>query len=82
MVNELVDELPRLISESDTHVSQLALLLVSRLSETMPHCTDKIPNGVLPAALTLVRSPLLQGKALHVMAGFFCSLTRSGNLSE
>ena len=42
MVNDLIDELPRLISESDTHVSQLALMIVSRLSETMPQSMDKV----------------------------------------
>lgn len=42
MVNDLIEELPRLISESDTHVSQLALMIVSRLSETMPQSMDKV----------------------------------------
>ena len=42
MVNDLIDELPRLISESDTHVSQLALMIVSRLSETMPQSMEKV----------------------------------------
>lgn len=78
MVNSLIDELPRLVSESDLHLSQLALQLVSCISTTHPQCMEKIPAGVLPAALTLIRSPLLQGSALTAMTSFFCHLVKSG----
>ncbi|KAF5731795.1 cullin-associated NEDD8-dissociated protein 1 [Tripterygium wilfordii] len=80
----IIVELSTLISDSDLHMTALALELCCTLM------TDKRPssnvglavrNKVLPQALTLIKSSLLQGQALLALQNFFAALVYSANTS-
>ncbi|CAH2045730.1 unnamed protein product, partial [Thlaspi arvense] len=77
-------ELSSLISVSDLHMTALALELCCTLM-TGKSCSENISlavrNKVLPQALTLVKSPLLQGQALSALQGFFEALVYHANTS-
>lgn len=72
MVDAVLAELPPLISESDMHVSQMALSFLSTLAVTHPSSLGQLSGGnILQQLITLVRSPLLQGGALAAMLDFY-----------
>lgn len=72
MVDAVLAELPPLISESDMHVSQMALSFLSTLALTHPASLGQLSSGsILQQLITLVRSPLLQGGALAAMLDFY-----------
>nr|XP_009762524.1 PREDICTED: cullin-associated NEDD8-dissociated protein 1 [Nicotiana sylvestris]XP_009762525.1 PREDICTED: cullin-associated NEDD8-dissociated protein 1 [Nicotiana sylvestris] len=80
----IVMELSTLISDSDLHMTALALelcctLMADRRSSANVGLT--VRNKVLPQALTLVRSSLLQGQALLALQNFFAALVYSANTS-
>ncbi|KAH0939664.1 hypothetical protein HID58_007125 [Brassica napus] len=80
----IVVELSSLICVSDLHMTALALELCCTLM-TGKSCSENISlavrNKVLPQALTLVKSPLLQGQALLALQGFFEALVYHANTS-
>lgn len=72
MVDAVLAELPPLISESDMHVSQMALSFLSTLAVTHPSSLGQLSGGnILQQLIALVRSPLLQGGALAAMLDFY-----------
>lgn len=72
MVDAVLAELPPLISESDMHVSQMALSFLSTLAVTHPSSLGQLSAGsILTQLIALVRSPLLQGGALAAMLDFY-----------
>lgn len=72
MVDAVLAELPPLISESDMHVSQMALSFLSTLAVTHPSSLGQLAGGnILQQLIALVRSPLLQGGALAAMLDFY-----------
>lgn len=72
MVDAVLAELPPLISESDMHVSQMALSFLSTLAVTHPSSLGQLSGGnILTQLIALVRSPLLQGGALAAMLDFY-----------
>lgn len=72
MVDAVLAELPPLISESDMHVSQMALSFLSTLAVTHPASLGQLSGGnILQQLIALVRSPLLQGGALAAMLDFY-----------
>ena len=72
MVDAVLAELPPLISESDMHVSQMALSFLSTLAHTHPSALGQLSGGaILSQLIVLVRSPLLQGGALAAMLDFY-----------
>lgn len=72
MVDAVLAELPPLISESDMHVSQMALSFLSTLAVTHPSSLGQLSGGnILQQLIALVRSPLLQGGALAAMLEFY-----------
>lgn len=72
MVDAVLAELPPLISESDMHVSQMALSFLSTLAVTHPASLGQLSSGnILQQLISLVRSPLLQGGALSAMLDFY-----------
>ncbi|XP_010314277.2 cullin-associated NEDD8-dissociated protein 1 [Solanum lycopersicum] len=80
----IVMELSTLISDSDLHMTALALelcctLMADRRSSANVGLT--VRSKVLPQALTLVRSSLLQGQALLALQNFFAALVYSANTS-
>ncbi|XP_068013837.1 cullin-associated NEDD8-dissociated protein 1-like isoform X1 [Melanerpes formicivorus] len=70
MLEAVLAELPALISESDMHVSQLAILLLTALAEVCPSCLSKASGPVLAEIFQLVHSPLLQGGTLGAITDF------------
>ncbi|XP_059648314.1 cullin-associated NEDD8-dissociated protein 1 [Cornus florida] len=80
----IIVELSALISDSDLHMTALTLelcytLMADRRSSLNVGST--VRNKVLPQALTLVRSSLLQGQALSALQYFFAALVNSENMS-
>ncbi|KAL3538471.1 hypothetical protein ACH5RR_001837 [Cinchona calisaya] len=80
----IIVELSTLISDSDLHMTALALelcytLMSDRRSNRNVGLT--VRYKVLPQALTLVRSSLLQGQALLALQNFFAALVSSANTS-
>ncbi|KAI3978694.1 hypothetical protein MKX01_015869 [Papaver californicum] len=80
----IIAELSSLISDSDLHMTALALVLCSTLMtdrKSSPDVGLTVRNKVLPQALTLIRSSLLQGHALQALQSFFAALVHSANTS-
>ncbi|PIN20655.1 TATA-binding protein-interacting protein [Handroanthus impetiginosus] len=80
----IVIELSTLISDSDLHMAALALDLCCTLmadKRAGPNVGLTVRNKVLPQALTLIRSSLLQGQALLALQNFFGALVYSANTS-
>ncbi|XP_027159787.1 cullin-associated NEDD8-dissociated protein 1 [Coffea eugenioides] len=80
----IVVELSTLISDFDLHMTALALELCCTLmsdSRSTPNVGLTVRNKVLPQALTLVKSSLLQGQALLALRNFFAALVYSANTS-
>lgn len=81
MIESVLNEIPALIQESDMHVSQVAILLLTCMSKVCPNSLSKIGGTVLPEVLHLVHSPLLQGGALSSILEFLQAivLTKTSN---
>ncbi|KAB2612217.1 cullin-associated NEDD8-dissociated protein 1-like [Pyrus ussuriensis x Pyrus communis] len=79
----IIVELATLISDSDLHMTALALELCCTLmaDRSSPVVGLAVRSKVLPQALTLIRSSLLQGQALLALQNFFASLVYSANTS-
>lgn len=80
----IIVELSALISDSDLHMTALALELCCTLMadrRSSPNVGLTVRNKVLPQALTLLRSSLLQGQALLALQSFFAALVYSANTS-
>ena len=78
MLDKVTDELPILISESDLHIAQLTLTLLTTIAKLHPASLANISDNILPHVLLLVRSSLLQGTALNSMLEFFQALVQAG----
>ncbi|XP_077989699.1 cullin-associated NEDD8-dissociated protein 1-like isoform X1 [Glandiceps talaboti] len=79
MIDGILAECPPLINESDLHVSQLTMNLLTSISKVHSNSMANIDRTILPEVFTLVRSPLLQGSALHAMLEFFQALVATGS---
>jgi cullin-associated NEDD8-dissociated protein 1 len=80
----IITELPSLISDADLHMTALALeLCCTMMADQNRHRNvgAVVRDRVLPQALVLVRSSLLQGQALQALQNFFASLVQSANTS-
>ncbi|KAI3695011.1 hypothetical protein L1987_77999 [Smallanthus sonchifolius] len=80
----IIVELSTLISESDLHMTALTLELCCTLMSDRrsgPTVGLTVRNKVLPQALALVKSSLLQGQALSALQNFFATLVYSANTS-
>lgn len=78
MVATVMQELPALINETDLHISQLTLSLLTSISRVHQQSLSLVPCAILPEILVLVRSPLLQGGALNAMLEFLQALVSLG----
>lgn len=77
-------EISSLISDSDLALTALALeLCCTMMLDKQRHANagTAVSARVLPQALVLVRSPLLQGQALQTLQRFFEVLVQSANTS-
>jgi cullin-associated NEDD8-dissociated protein 1 len=67
-------ELPPLVSESDLHIAQLTMDLLTTVSKCNMTVLPIVQQTSLPEVFKLAQSPLLQGAALNAMLQFFQSL--------
>ncbi|KAL9675175.1 hypothetical protein QQ045_003376 [Rhodiola kirilowii] len=80
----IIVELSTLISDSDLHITALALELCCTLMDdkrAKSNVGRAVKTKVLPQALTLIKSSLLQSHALSALQNFFLGLVSSGNIS-
>ncbi|CAI7780752.1 unnamed protein product, partial [Closterium sp. NIES-54] len=80
----LLTELAPLISDSDLALAALALQLCCSVTRQAPPgsaAAAAVSSKVLPQALALVRSPLLQGQALQALQEFFAVQVRASATS-
>ncbi|KAH9575070.1 hypothetical protein CY35_01G092900 [Sphagnum magellanicum] len=80
----IVTELSSLMSDADLHMTALALELCCTMMVDKQHHANagmSVCERVLPQALVLVKSSLLQGQALQTLQGFFAALVQSENTS-
>ncbi|XP_044205521.1 cullin-associated NEDD8-dissociated protein 2 [Thunnus albacares] len=79
----VLNELPALVDESDMHVSQVSVTLLTCMAKACPSSLAKISSSVLPGVFRLVHSPLLQGGALAAIVAFLQALvsSKTSNLS-
>ncbi|XP_072052180.1 cullin-associated NEDD8-dissociated protein 1-like [Arachis hypogaea] len=78
----IIVELSELISDSDIHMTALALELCCTLmsdKRSSPSAGLAVRNKVLPQALTLIKSSLLQEQVLLALQNFFAALVYSAN---
>ncbi|XP_068578375.1 cullin-associated NEDD8-dissociated protein 2 [Cebidichthys violaceus] len=73
----VLSELPALVDESDMHVSQVSVSLLTSLSRACSSSLAKISSSVLPCVFRLVHSPLLQGGALAAILDLLQALVLS-----
>ncbi|KAF8067210.1 CAND1 [Scenedesmus sp. PABB004] len=74
----VVGEAAGLVSDSDLSLAALSLKLCVTLLQAQPGVAAEVAGKVLPAALALVRSPLLQGAALAELQALFPALAGTG----
>lgn len=72
-----LSEVQPLLSESDLHVAQLSLVLLTSSAKLQPQALIGIHEKILPEIMNLVRSPLLQGTALKCTLEFFQALVQA-----
>ncbi|XP_029683341.1 cullin-associated NEDD8-dissociated protein 1-like isoform X2 [Takifugu rubripes] len=75
-------ELPALLDESDMHVSQVSVALLTCVATASPASLARISGSVLPRVIGLIQSPLLQGGVLATIQDFLqvLVLSKSSNL--
>mmetsp|Transcript_31520 Transcript_31520/g.102698 ORF Transcript_31520/g.102698 Transcript_31520/m.102698 type:complete len:1240 (+) Transcript_31520:55-3774(+) len=77
-VESMVTEAAALVTDADLHLASLALTLCTSTVLRAPASSAVVCVQVLPAALKLVQSSLLQGAALQSLASFFAASVASG----
>jgi len=78
LLNKVLTELPPLLSESDLHIAQLTLTLLTSISRLQPAAlTTCREPPIMPQVLSLAKSPLLQGAALSSMLEFFQAIVKA-----
>ncbi|XP_067930479.1 cullin-associated NEDD8-dissociated protein 1-like [Watersipora subatra] len=73
----VAQECAPLINESDLHISQLTLTLLTSMCKVDPQVITGVRQEVISQVLFLTRSPLLQGSALTSMLQFLRCLAAS-----
>ncbi|EDV58520.1 cullin-associated NEDD8-dissociated protein 1 [Drosophila erecta] len=77
LLQTAIVEIPPLISDSDLHVAQYSLTLLSTVARRQPQALVGIHEQFLRSVLILVRSPLLQGSALNCTLELFQALVQT-----
>lgn len=72
----VLEELPMLICDNDLHISQLVFTLLCTIMDVNPECIPAVQEHILPNALKLVLSSLLQGSAMCACLLFFKKLVQ------
>uniref|UniRef100_A0A0P4WFD3 TATA-binding protein interacting (TIP20) domain-containing protein n=1 Tax=Scylla olivacea TaxID=85551 RepID=A0A0P4WFD3_SCYOL len=78
MLDKVLVELPPLINESDLHIAQLCLTLLTSTAKLHKSSLGNFLQLTMPDVMALVRSPLLQGGALKAMQDLFEAVVRAG----
>ncbi|XP_050690320.1 cullin-associated NEDD8-dissociated protein 1-like [Eriocheir sinensis] len=78
MLDKVLVELPPLINESDLHIAQLCLTLLTSTAKLHKSSLGNFLQLIMPDVMALVRSPLLQGGALKAMQDLFEAVVRAG----
>ena len=75
-VTVAVVEAAELVTDGDLAIAGSALSVLESVLEStaFPNASAAVCDKALPAALTLVRSPLMQSHALHALTSFFAAL--------
>lgn len=63
---QVIVELSPLLNEADLHIAQLTLTLLTSIAQLHPAALARVSDSILPEILTLVKSPLLQGRLLSI----------------
>uniref|UniRef100_A0AAV2M8A6 TATA-binding protein interacting (TIP20) domain-containing protein n=1 Tax=Knipowitschia caucasica TaxID=637954 RepID=A0AAV2M8A6_KNICA len=77
LLESVLSEIPPVVDESDMHVSQLSINLLTCVAKACPSSLAKISSSVLAGVFKLVHSPLLQGGALVAILDFLQALVLS-----
>ncbi|KAG8318776.1 SCF complex assembly, partial [Homalodisca vitripennis] len=78
LLNKVLTELPPLLSESDLHIAQLTLTLLTSIARLQPSALANTQDpAIMPEILNLAKSPLLQGAALASMLEFFQAVVKA-----
>jgi cullin-associated NEDD8-dissociated protein 1 len=77
LLGNVLKESAVLVDDSDLQLSHLSLSLCATSLAQNPSCVAIIRTDVLPAALNLASSPLLQGLALRSLLGLLAELVKS-----
>lgn len=75
----VLGELPALLDESDMHVSQVSVTLLTCVAAASPASLARISCSVLPRVIGLIQSPLLQGGVLATIQDFLQALVLSNS---
>jgi cullin-associated NEDD8-dissociated protein 1 len=77
LLQKAISELPPLLSESDLHVAQLSLVLLTTTARKQPQALMEVHEAILKEVMNLVKSPLLQGTALTCTLNLFQALVQA-----
>lgn len=77
LLKNAVNEIPPLLCESDLHVAQLSLILLTSTARFQSQALIGVHLAILPEVMTLLRSPLLQGTALNCTLDLFQALVQA-----
>ncbi|XP_017793538.1 PREDICTED: cullin-associated NEDD8-dissociated protein 1 isoform X1 [Habropoda laboriosa] len=77
LLDKVTTELPALLNETDLHIAQLTLNLLTTIAKLHSVALTRVSDNILPEILVLVKSPLLQGVALNSMLEFFQALVQA-----
>jgi len=76
LFKSVLGELAPLVSDADLHLSHLALSLCTTILDIHPNSAATIGDEILPKALDLMKSSLLQGLALESLLSLFNALVK------
>ena len=77
LLQTAIAELPQLLNETDLHVAQLSLVLLTTTAKKQPQALFDVHAAIMPEIMTLVKSPLLQGTALTCTLNLFQALVQA-----
>lgn len=71
LLQSAITEVPPLLSESDLHVAQLSLVLLTSTAKTKAEALIQDAEPLLAKIMRLLESPLLQGRSSFIHTNFF-----------
>lgn len=77
ILRNVIYEVRKLLDDSDIHIAQLCLTLLTSTVKGDPTVLENVFNAILPELIELLKSPLLQGSILDSMLELFQVLLSS-----